>query len=360
MTISRRVVDWFSSLAQAAFVVALVPAALAWADCPGDACEKCKSCPLATVDWTAIYLGNFATGCALTESKDAHECTVEVECGEACFISGSWCPGPSVMAHDPCQVIASSGDWGLRIDGSTVSLAVDSLSAFTAPPLDCPCDESSERDLFHAVRWKLVASEGATNEQDSEVCPLQLKPGEPALEILEVARRLGPGPLHGTIFDDESATEGHAESGLVGNLRMPCHSESLARAIQALEARERAQQYDSPNIEAAFEDSVEPESIHVPETFDRAERVDPQASSLGATTARIEALRQAGKMLEKAANLLEEQNLYERADELRGQAQFLREDAREAKAHFLDPNHGKPDPRQARILRRNRGIMVNR
>lgn len=343
MTISRRVVDWFSSLAQAALVVALVPAALAWADCPGDACEKCKSCPLATVDWTAIYLGNFATGCALSESKDAQECLVEVECGEACYVSGSWCPGPAVMAHDPCHVLVSTGDWGLRIDGSMVSLSVDSFSSCTALPVDCPCDEGSERDLFHSVRWELVATEGVTNTQDSEECPLQLKPGEPALEILEVARRLGPGPLHGTIFDDEPATVGHAESGLMGSLRMPCHSESLARAIQALEARERAQQYDSPNIEAAFEDSAEPESIHAPESFDRAEPADPQASSLGATTARIEALRQAGKMLEKAANLLEEQNLYERADELRGQAQFLRQDAREAKAHFLDPYQGKRD-----------------
>jgi len=343
MTISRRVVDWFSSLAQAALVVALVPAALAWADCPGDACEKCKSCPLATVDWTAIYLGNFATGCALAESKDSHECVVEVECGDACFASGSCCPGPSVMAHDPYQVFAATGDWGLRIDGGMVSLSADALSSCTAPPLDCPCDEGSERGLFHSVRRELVAPEGTTNEQDSEECPLQLKPGEPALEILEVARRLGPGPLHGTIFDDEPATEGVPTAGIKECFRSQRSGESLARAIQALEARERAQQYDSPNIEAAFEDSVEPESIHVPETFDRAERVDPQASSLGATTARIEALRQAGKMLEKAANLLEEQNLYERADELRGQAQFLRQDAREAKDRFLDQGKWEPN-----------------
>jgi hypothetical protein len=182
----------------------------------------------------------------------------------------------------------------------------------------------------------------ANADDFSDEGSLQLQPGEPALEILEVARRLGPGPLHGTIFDDESTTEGVPTAGIKECFRSQRSGESLARAIQSLEARERAQQDDSPNIEAAFEDSVEPESIHAPETFDRAERVDPQASSLGATTARIEALRQAGKMLEKAANLLEEQNLYERADELRSQAQFLRQDAREAKDRFLD--HGKWEP----------------
>ena len=101
MTISRRALDWFSSLLQAALVVALVPATLALAECPGDSCDQCKTCPLQTVDWTAIFLGDFATGCALTNPDPTREC--QIDCNDACIASTTesktWCPGPSIFAH---------------------------------------------------------------------------------------------------------------------------------------------------------------------------------------------------------------------------------------------------------------------
>jgi hypothetical protein len=358
MTISRRALDWFASLLQAVLVVALVPAALALADCPSDACDKCTSCGLQTVDWTAIYLGDFATGCALANPYERCACASNRE--ETSAMAGVWCPGPSVLAHDPFEILPASANWGLLINGAKVSLSIDPLPWCDAGSLDCPCYGTTDRDQFNTHRGESSANEAVGTDEDSDECPLQLKPGEAAQEILDVARRLGPGPLHGTIFDDEPATALVRIPGTDRCFRAQRNSESMARAIRSLEARDRQQRYEGPNIEAAFEDSAEQEPQRAAEIVPGIapfEQTIPQGETLQGTAEQIDALRQAGRMLEKAANLLEEQALYERADELRGQAQQLREDAREAKAHFLDPYQSKWDPRKPIILG---GIIVNR
>ena len=152
-----------------------------------------------------------------------------------------------------------------------MSLSVDSFMAFTARPLDCPCDQSTDQDLFQfleSVSGESPAANPTTDEQETEECPLQLRPGESAQEIQEIARRMGPGPLHGTIFDDESTTVAVPIPGMDGCFRARRNCDSLARAIRALEERDRQQRYESPNIEAAFEDSGEPTPLRAGESLE--------------------------------------------------------------------------------------------
>ena len=383
MAIAHRALDWLSAILQATFVVALVPAASAWADCPGHVCDPCETRAMQTVDWTAIYLGNFAAGCALANPYERLVNTTV--CGQASTLPGVWCPGPAVAVYDPYKILPSSANWGLLIDGARVCLSVDSLGftftgsststtddssevksgdtavqtankttsmegltvelpTFTfvpvtttisvrdlaAPPRDCPCPDSVDRNRFGKLRGEPCAED----ETDDE-CPLQLKPGEAAQEILELARRLGPGPLHDTVFDDEPRTVGVPIPGMDRCFRAQRNTDSLARNIRSLEARDRKRRSDpSLAIEAMFEDAAEQEPLRAVHTFRHENGIDKPRETWGVASAQVDALRQAGRMLEEAANLLEEQALYDRADELRGTAQSLRLDAREADARF--------------------------
>ena len=119
-----------------------------------------------------------------------------------------------------------------------------------------------------------------------------LRPGEPAQLILDLKRRLGSDVFAGTEFGGSP--------------------EVLIEWIRALDNESRRQ---SPNRDA--DDS--PGNV--------AAIASPPASQDSASE--IDALRKAARKLGEAADLLEEQNLFYAADQVRAEADALRRQARE-------------------------------
>lgn len=132
---------------------------------------------------------------------------------------------------------------------------------------------------------------GDLRDQAKDNGEAKLLPGEPAQVILELRERLGNSALEGSEFTVKP--------------------DALAKLIRALD-REAQQEEPAPPVDPTPE-----ESLPAPPAEDAA---DHQAE--------ISALRLASRQLEEAADVLEQQNLFERADELREQADQLRRDAR--------------------------------
>lgn len=118
-----------------------------------------------------------------------------------------------------------------------------------------------------------------------------LRPGEPAQVILDLKRRLGNDVYDGTEFGGSP--------------------EAMIEWIRTLDEENRRQ---PANADAA-------------ETPGNAVAAPPPTD--GASAIEIDALRQAARKLGEAADLLEEQNLFASADEVRSAADALRRRARE-------------------------------
>ena len=133
----------------------------------------------------------------------------------------------------------------------------------------------------------------------------KLTPGEPAQVIMELRERLGTSALEGSEFTVKP--------------------DALAKLIRALDREAQQEEQDS---------------------FDRAPLLEPLPSALAEPAenhdAAISALRMASRQLDEAADVLEEQNLFERADQLRGQADQLRRDARTFLQEELVPYQTAP------------------
>lgn len=123
-----------------------------------------------------------------------------------------------------------------------------------------------------------------------EPAPAPLRAGEPAQVILDTQKRLGKSVTDGTEFGGSP--------------------ELLIQWIRILDEENRRRQL-------AMEEA------------DREEPLVPLGDDLSAKPhAQVEALRQASRQLQEAADLLEEQNLFEAADSLRGFADVLRHQSR--------------------------------
>jgi hypothetical protein len=133
---------------------------------------------------------------------------------------------------------------------------------------------------------------GQLREESADESEAKLQPGEPAQVILELRERLGASALEGSEFTVKP--------------------DALAKLIRALDR------------EAQQEEPAPPAYYPTPEETLPA----PPAENAADHQAEISALRLAGRQLEEAADVLEQQNLFERADELREQADRLRRDAR--------------------------------
>jgi hypothetical protein len=121
----------------------------------------------------------------------------------------------------------------------------------------------------------------------------KLQPGEPAQVILELREKLGASAVRGTEFTVEP--------------------KAFARWVRALD---REHPPEAPEV-----------AVEVPQTT-YPQYVEENAAAANVDEATISALRGASRQLDDAAELLEQQNLFERADELRDQADRLRRDAR--------------------------------
>jgi hypothetical protein len=129
-----------------------------------------------------------------------------------------------------------------------------------------------------------------TSTDDEKVLSRPLRAGEPAQVILDTQRRLGKSVLDGTEFGGSP--------------------EMLIQWIRALDDENRRQQAILEEVSRADSDDVE---------------ADQQAVS---RPSQIESLRSACRQLQGAADSLEDQNLFEAADSIRGIADGLRRQSR--------------------------------
>lgn len=164
--------------------------------------------------------------------------------------------------------------------------AVELVGFLAGEPSTCPAEETPDCD---------------------EECPHML-PGEAAREILALRKRLGPA-LGGTSFDldcEELAEDPAEVASRSGAIRY------LVDYIRLLERQEN----ERPLVHEYFEFPIEPPVTH-------------SAEGRGAATPEArDALREAGERLDATANLLERQDLYDQADEVRQMAASLRQQAR--------------------------------
>jgi transposase-like protein len=128
-------------------------------------------------------------------------------------------------------------------------------------------------------------------EPGDEAPSRPLRAGEPAQIILDTQRRLGKSVLDGTEFGGSP--------------------ELLIQWIRALDEENRRQQAMLEEVSRADVDEVEEDLSDV------------------SGQAQVEALRNACRQLQEAADVLEEQNLFESADSIREIAELLREQSRE-------------------------------
>lgn len=142
-----------------------------------------------------------------------------------------------------------------------------------------------------------------------------LQPGEPAQVILDTQKRLGSSVTEGTEFGGSP--------------------ELLIQWIRTLDEENRRRQ-------VALEEEPEQEPVEADET----------EITVTART-QVDALRLACRQLQEAADLLEDQNLFESADLVRVQAEALRRQSRQKIARISSPDDDPPAaaPRQARSKR---------
>lgn len=130
--------------------------------------------------------------------------------------------------------------------------------------------------------------------------PERLRPGEPAQVILDLKRRLGNDVYDGTEFGGSP--------------------EAMIEWIRTLDEENRRQP-TNPDATEQHGDAA----------------ATPLPPSDGASAIEIDALRQAARKLGESADLLEEQNLFDSADEVRSAADALRRKARE-RVHAAEPS----------------------
>ncbi len=186
MTISRRARKPLFARWAAALVSVLVVGAIARAECPGGSCEQCKSHLMQSVDWTAIYLGNFATGCALANPYQCDTCPegslqsaalsvgsspsaeTFAECGNEIIsrmaIAEACSPAAATLAHDPLSILSAARPWPSN-DGVVVTFSVAPLCC-DVPPLECPCHKGA--DLTHFNTLGVQACEGKPNYESTK------------------------------------------------------------------------------------------------------------------------------------------------------------------------------------------------
>ena len=195
---------------------------------------------------------------------------------------------PDALSDDAC-------DPHCPICGATVKPADDlSLEAVLVGPTRKPAPRLYEEIEIGKLR------DSAPDDDEAK-----LLPGEPAQVILELRERLGASALEGSEFKVKP--------------------DALAKLIRALDRE--AQQAEQQASESP--PPVEPPTV-------------PEPQSTADHEAAISALRLASRQLDEAADVLEQQNLFERADELRVQADRLRHDARALLPERLVPRPPVP------------------
>jgi hypothetical protein len=200
-------------------------------------------------------------------------------------------------------------------------------------------DASAGPKLLPPQQAKPIA---ALAEADVEVESLQLDPDEPAKVILDIREQVGPKLFAGTIFEDAgwraraSAETPRADqrAQLVRCIRdMAQNRETCDDHCEFVcDPSTGASGYRMVSSTSQCDDQCEfdtcPTSYPTTCTATCATLTSAGDAEPATPPSAVPALRQTSRQLDKLAEALEEQKLYDRADELRGLAQQLREQAR--------------------------------
>lgn len=137
--------------------------------------------------------------------------------------------------------------------------------------------------------------------------------GEAAEAILDIKSRTGASALAGTVFDE------------------PAELPDAPEVDSALPGRANSRDIFIDLIRALEEEQQAPPSVETAEAPKKPRRDHRRALFLSAVGSRerIDALRKAGRMLEEAADVLEQQNEFGHADEIRDMADRVRHTSRE-------------------------------
>ncbi|HEV3024053.1 MAG TPA: hypothetical protein VGX76_16370 [Pirellulales bacterium] len=242
--------------------------------------------------------------------------------GASQYLPETWGVGPWPMkVHGAPRAKSACPLCGARHDHDTA----ESLDVAETQRVDTEATDTIEPKAL-ANYLKELLTRNVTQERPARhklKTKEKLRPGEPAQVILELKERLGDGALEGTEFADSP--------------------DVLVKVIRALEAEQR-EQADSEAETAdlpwsRFSRGTAPRHSE-PEAADA-----PQPRHLAAANeAAIGTLRAASRDLDLAAEALEEQELYRRADQLRALADELRRDSRVAAARWRSEGPGSIAP----------------
>lgn len=145
----------------------------------------------------------------------------------------------------------------------------------------------------------------------------RLRPGETANILVQVRERLGPNALSGTSFDDQPpGGDSEADQG-----DFEPSSQTFVESIQALEEEHAAESTSQRPGDCPAASSLC--AAAGPQPSGEEPALDADQAAL-----RIEILRKSSRELSRTAELLEEADLFEQADEIHRIAGELREQAR--------------------------------
>jgi hypothetical protein len=147
---------------------------------------------------------------------------------------------------------------------------------------------------------------------DDSVDNLQLDPDEPAKVILDIREQVGPKLFEGTIFEDAGwRARASAETSPAD------HRAQLVRCIRDMAENREAENREPCAAHCEFDSCAGATGCPA-----ACVTVAPPADAEPSPP--IRALRQTSRQLDKLAESLEEQKLYDQADELREMAQQMR------------------------------------
>ncbi len=276
-----------------------------------------------TVDWTALFLAEFAAGGAIENRY------LPCDCDRVCSGDATECP-----LHDQALLADDEATAGDEQTDATAELTIESLwdqarlfaegdNTQATDSGRSSVDDAEPRTNTPVVRRAPESSSEATRKawrgssQQFRQQPTPVRPGEAAAEILKLRRTIGVNPIAGTIFDQPAAESG----SWTGQAPQICSGTDIAGEQTMAEAIRRLE--------------VEQQAVgHAPAEF------HDWPNSVAPSVWQAQLLRPAERKLEEAAELLEQLGQYDRADAAREMAAEIREDARQREKQAQRQQYG--------------------
>ncbi len=257
-----------------------------------------ESCPFGEIDWTSVFLTDFAVG---GSAENCYDMDCPAQC-EKCLARAGRNSSAETAAEpgeeaDDCELPTADSLW-TEEDVFCVEDAPGEKGSNA--PMSSRRTATGARGLWRGTGQVFRAPQPRESSR-------RLFAQDAAKEILRLRRSVGVNPVAGTIFEQPAAT--------VSGLNDGQSDASLSVAVS-----------DDDSIEAAVRQLEADEAAHsaMPTEF----TTWPAPEPAGAWAAQL--LRPAERRLEEAADMLEQLGQYDRADMARDLAQQIRQDARQA------------------------------